>query len=204
MPKKYEDEKLREQALALRKEGLSYREIASKLGCSTYKVSQLLGAYERDRKKKIGEMTAKVKELEEKIAELEDRMNERIKSFNEKIDNMESKLYKVEHHIFEIENKDIVRKAIDLSRKVNSLEADMELVKGYLDILDIIAEQKMVSCIYYSEVLGGCSKWKWNVTPKNPFLREATKEMGSSFIYVPERFPALCAVCPFYARKTHL
>ncbi len=64
MPKQYDKEKLREEALKLRAEGLSYRQIAERLGCSTYIVSQVLSEYEKERKKKIGEMTV---ELEKRV-----------------------------------------------------------------------------------------------------------------------------------------
>jgi transcriptional regulator len=35
---RYDDDALRVRVLELRKEGLSYKEIARRLGCSTYKV----------------------------------------------------------------------------------------------------------------------------------------------------------------------
>jgi orotate phosphoribosyltransferase-like protein len=43
MPKKkYNDEELKQKALELRKQGLSYREIAKKLNCSIFKVHEVL------------------------------------------------------------------------------------------------------------------------------------------------------------------
>jgi orotate phosphoribosyltransferase-like protein len=43
MPKKkYNDQELKQKALELRKQGLSYREIAKKLNCSIFKVHEVL------------------------------------------------------------------------------------------------------------------------------------------------------------------
>ncbi len=43
MPKKkYNDEELKQKALELRKQGLSYREIAKKLNCSIFKIHEVL------------------------------------------------------------------------------------------------------------------------------------------------------------------
>jgi orotate phosphoribosyltransferase-like protein len=43
MPKKkFNDQELKQKALELRKQGLSYREIAKKLNCSIFKVHEVL------------------------------------------------------------------------------------------------------------------------------------------------------------------
>jgi transposase len=44
--KKYDDDVLRQKALEFRARGLSYREIARELGCSVFKVYQLISPYE--------------------------------------------------------------------------------------------------------------------------------------------------------------
>jgi orotate phosphoribosyltransferase-like protein len=44
--KRYDDEALRARALELRSKGLSYRGIARELGCSIFKVYQLISPYE--------------------------------------------------------------------------------------------------------------------------------------------------------------
>jgi len=47
MPRKvYDDERLRAEALELRRQGLSYREVARRLGCSVYKVYELISRCE--------------------------------------------------------------------------------------------------------------------------------------------------------------
>jgi orotate phosphoribosyltransferase-like protein len=47
--RRYDDEALRARALELRAKGLSYREIARELGCSVFKVHQLISPYESPR-----------------------------------------------------------------------------------------------------------------------------------------------------------
>ena len=74
MPRrKYDDEVLRQRALELRSKGLSYREIARDLGCSVFKVYQLISPYEspRSRIKQIHELTGKIDELSRKLRDLE-------------------------------------------------------------------------------------------------------------------------------------
>ena len=193
MPKKYDDEKLRQQALALRKNGLSYREIAKELGCSTYKVHEVLAEYEKNRKKKVGEMTAELAELEGKV-----------KEFEEIMDSIDSRIYKLEKHLSKIEHTDVIGDMIDISERIKSLEAKMEIVKDYLDLMYMVGEEKMVRCRYYNKAMGACSKWEWNVAPENKSLQEAIKHLGSNYLYAPKKFPILCALCPFYIPSNRL
>ena len=74
MPKRrYDDDALRQRALELRSRGLSYREIARELGCSVFKVHQLISSYEspRSRIKQVQELTTRVEELNRKLRDLE-------------------------------------------------------------------------------------------------------------------------------------
>jgi len=70
MPRRrYDDEALRARALELRAKGLSYREIARELGCSVFKVYQLISPYEspRSRIRQVHELATRVEELGGKI-----------------------------------------------------------------------------------------------------------------------------------------
>jgi predicted transcriptional regulator len=74
MPRgRYDDEALRARALELRSKGLSYREIARELGCSVFKVYQIISPYEspRSRIKQVLELATRVEELDRKLRELE-------------------------------------------------------------------------------------------------------------------------------------
>jgi orotate phosphoribosyltransferase-like protein len=73
MPRKrYDDEVLRARALKLRSRGLSYREIARELGCSVFKVHQLIAQYEspRSRIREVQELATRVEELSGKLRDL--------------------------------------------------------------------------------------------------------------------------------------
>jgi predicted transcriptional regulator len=74
MPRrKYDDDALRQRALELRARGLSYREIARELGCSVFKVHQLISPYEspRSRIRQVYELATRVEELSRKLRDLE-------------------------------------------------------------------------------------------------------------------------------------
>ena len=68
-----DDEALRQKVLELRAKGLSYRDIARELGCSVFKVHQLISPYEspRSRVKQIHELATRVEELSRKLRDLE-------------------------------------------------------------------------------------------------------------------------------------
>jgi predicted transcriptional regulator len=71
--RKYDDEVLRARALELRSKGLSCREIARELGCSVFKVHQLISPYEspRSRIREVQELATRVEELSSKLRDLE-------------------------------------------------------------------------------------------------------------------------------------
>jgi transposase-like protein len=71
--RRYDDEALRARALELRAKGLSYREIARELGCSVFKVHQLISPYEspRSRIRQVVELAGRVEELSRRLRDLE-------------------------------------------------------------------------------------------------------------------------------------
>jgi predicted transcriptional regulator len=83
--RRYNDEALRARALELRSKGLSYREIARELGCSVFKVHQLISPYESPRSRirqvlelarMVDELGRRVDELNAKLGELERRLSQ--------------------------------------------------------------------------------------------------------------------------------
>jgi len=73
---RYDDDALRVRALELRKEGLSYREIARRLGSSTYKVWELLSPENtQSRTKRIEELARRLDELSTRIREIEEKIS---------------------------------------------------------------------------------------------------------------------------------
>lgn len=85
MPRKrYDDEELRRRALELRRRGYSYREIARELGCSLYKVWEVLSPVEspRSRLRQAAELAARVEELSGRLQDVSgelDRVEERLR-----------------------------------------------------------------------------------------------------------------------------
>jgi predicted transcriptional regulator len=74
MPRRrYDDEVLGARAFELRSKGLSYREIARELGCSVFKVYQLISPYEspRSRVRHVQELATRVEELSRRLRDLE-------------------------------------------------------------------------------------------------------------------------------------
>jgi len=84
MPKKkYNDDRLRDEMLTLRRQGFTYREIAVKLGCSTYKVHELISPFENPNMRlrqaaeladKLSILTGRAEALEKRLASLEERL----------------------------------------------------------------------------------------------------------------------------------
>jgi len=73
MPKKiYDDDKLRERALELRRMGYSFRQIAKELGCSVYKAYDLISRYEKPshRLKQAIELADKVEKISSEVETL--------------------------------------------------------------------------------------------------------------------------------------
>ncbi|MEM1703708.1 MAG: helix-turn-helix domain-containing protein [Zestosphaera sp.] len=77
MPRRrYDDAVLREKAVELREKGYTYKQIAEVLGCSTYKVWELLSGYSevRSRVKQFADLFDRVDRLLAQVKELEDRL----------------------------------------------------------------------------------------------------------------------------------
>jgi len=91
MPKKkYNDQELKQKALELRNQGLSYREIAKTLGCSIFKVHELLSKKRIDLEKEIEMlkinvdyiMEVELSSIKESLDKIETEINEIKKSLN--------------------------------------------------------------------------------------------------------------------------
>jgi len=83
MPRKiYEDKRLKPEALRLRRQGLSYREIAEKLSYSVYKVHELISEHESpsSRLKQAAELADKLDGLASKLNALDTQVS-KLQSF---------------------------------------------------------------------------------------------------------------------------
>jgi transposase len=81
--KKYDNDKLKAEMVELRRRGCSYRQIAQKLGCSTFKVYELLSPWESpsarlrqtaDLADRLDKLEARAKILEEHVTTLERKL----------------------------------------------------------------------------------------------------------------------------------
>ncbi|MFP3191276.1 MAG: hypothetical protein RXR31_08125 [Thermoproteota archaeon] len=86
MPKKkYNDEELKQKALELRNQGLSYREIANKLNCSIFKVHELLSKKRIDLEKEIEMLKIEVGYI----------MEVELPSINERLDKIKTEIVEI-------------------------------------------------------------------------------------------------------------
>jgi predicted transcriptional regulator len=186
MPKKrYDDEVLRSRALELRGRGLSYREIAKELGCSVYKVHELLSPVEspQSRIKQVVELSKKVEELGRAIADFEARFNE-----------LKSMLSEVRPSL------ELIKDLSEIKKRLSSLEEVLRIVEGFARVR---VEHEDLRCrwvdegrgvcvlIYCDEGESGCEK---------VVERVDGEEMVFYFPNV-RRHPLICTVCPFYKPK---
>jgi orotate phosphoribosyltransferase-like protein len=90
MPKKkYDDQELKQKALELRKQGLSYREIAKKLNCSIFKVHEVLSKKRIDLENEILKIKYSVDFIMEN--EIPD-LRKRIEKIESELDSLKRKI----------------------------------------------------------------------------------------------------------------
>ena len=209
MPKKrYDDSDLKEKAMALRHKGYSYREIAKELGCSLFKVSQLISDVEQpqSRLKKLAEIDGRIKDLNSNlnvvsswVADINRRMPDvqHVEKLIERVSKIEEYVKKEEEAI-----KDrgsyyrTVQDFKDLSKQVKDLNKDVKL------IWDLAALNKSgeYQCLNFGED-GYCKVIRYRENYKELDLRPK-ESMGITF-YHPnvQRHTLICQGCPEYKRE---
>ncbi len=172
MPRKvYDDEALRARAIELRKRGLSYRQIAGELGCSVYKVHELIsGESPRERAEKVRELSARFDEISSKISEFSSRVSkleEAVKGLEKTIDSILGGLIRI--------------------------QIDLDLIRDN-------AVWKRDNCRHYLED-GYCNNWYWNKEVKGWKMREDTVKGKTVYRLSVRDHPMHCAACPYYAER---
>jgi len=172
--KRYNDGVLRAKALELRREGLSYREIARRLGCSVYKVWELLSPHEniRSRIKQVAELAQKLDELSRRVSEVEGKIS--------RIEGLES----LAELVSRIEELERVVGRIDRDFGIASLSALYKVfdnpcrwIEGeYCSLMYLEKEEVEEGWVVKEDVVGGRVVYRLNV----------------------EEHPWLCLGCPFY------
>ena len=157
MPRKiYDDEKLKSEALRLRRQGLSYREIAEKLGCSVYKVYDLISEHESpsSRLKQAAELADKLDGLTSKLNALDMQVS--------KLQSSLSNVKMLEDLAGEFSK---LRKEVEsLNRRFKELEDSIEELADSVDWIQRSAQRRLREDHNGCKWLDGdgyCTLWYW-------------------------------------------
>jgi predicted transcriptional regulator len=189
MPRKrYDDETLRSKALELRGRGLSYREIAKELGCSVYKVHELLSPVEspKSRIKQVIELSKKVEELSRGVADFEAKFNE-----------LKSVLSEVRPSL------EIIKEVSEVKKRLSSLEEELRIVEG---LAKVRVEDEEMRCGWFDEERGLC-EINISDSPKPGYVKVIDRMEGEEMICYHlnvKKHPLACIACPFYTPKDEL
>lgn len=182
MPKKvYDDAKLKAEALELRKQGLSYREIAKRLGCSVYKVHELISEYESPRSR-----LRQAAELAEKLEEIASR----VEALSAKVSRLEASLSNVKPL------EDITEKLSKLWEKVDwPFDRYSEIWNMSLSR----AEYYMERCRYFDGTY--CNRWYWKSRPSDLIekYKLKAKEVGGKWYL--QATPEFCLGCKGFKER---
>jgi len=203
MPRKiYDDEKLRPEALKLRRQGLSYREIARRLGCSVYKVHELISDYESpsSRLKQAMELADRLDALASKLSELEAQAS--------KLQSSLSSLKALEDLAGEASK---LRKEVKgLNRRLGELEESVEgIANSVADLEESVAwirrsaERRLREdhngCRWLNKD-GYCTLWYWHRDERVRGWDMRQDVVGGKEVYLlnAKKHPLICAACPSY------
>lgn len=172
--KRYNDGVLRAKALELRREGLSYREIARRLGCSVYKVWELLSPHEnvQSRIKQVAELAQKLDELSRSVGEIEEKIS-RVRGL-EDLAELASRIEELEKLVERINREHIIAQ---LSALYKVFDNPCRWIKGeYCTLRRLEKEEVDEGWVVKEDVVGGRVVYRLNVVDH----------------------PWLCLGCPFY------
>jgi predicted transcriptional regulator len=175
--KRYNDGVLRAKALELRREGLSYREIARRLGCSVYKVWELISPHEntRSRIKQVAELAQKLDELSRSVGEIEEKIS-RVRGL-EDLAELASRIEELEKLVERINREHIIAQ---LSALYKVFDNPCRWIKGeYCTLRHLEKEEVDEGWVVKEDVIGGRVVYRLNVV----------------------EHPWLCLGCPFYEPK---
>jgi len=188
MPRKiYDDEKLREEALKLRRQGLSYREIAEKLGCSVYKVYyDLIPDHESpsSRLKQAAGLADKLDGLASKLNALETQVS--------KLQSSLSNVKKLE---------DIAGEVSKLRKEVESLNQRFKVLEDSIGWIRRSAQRRLmeghIGCKWLDRD-GYCTRWHWHEKVEDWSMRPDTVEGRTVYRLNAKKHPLICTACPVY------
>jgi predicted transcriptional regulator len=186
MPRKrYDDEALRARALELRSKGLSYREIARELGCSVFKVYQLISPYEspRSRIRQVHELARMVDELSKRVGELNTKLGE------------------LEHRLSQLKPLEDMSKIVhDLRGDVDSLSTCILELEDAMNWIHRSVFKRLwgpSECMYIDRD-GYCTMWYWESKIKGWDMKEGVSEGRKVYYLNVRKHPLICTACPTY------
>jgi transposase len=145
--KKYNDEELKQKAIDLRTKGYSYRAIAKTLGCSVYKIHDLIAPFENlnSRLRQVAELARKVDAMSDKVSRLES-----VLMLMKPLEDVNRNVLTVKQELGRI------------SKEIVSLKDDMRLIKEGVD-LRFLEENQCVNMDVLDIVNFGKGIIQWRV-----------------------------------------
>ena len=210
--KKYDDEELRKRALELRKRGYSYREIAKELGCSVYKVHEVLAPIEnpRSRLRQVVELATRVDELKAKVDELASRVNELSKKLSDieaklsrygRLDDLVNGFEKLKEEVAAVRRElaakysVVSEKLVDLDSEISRLVNDIELIRASASM-----RTHLHPCSYM-DAEGYCTALYWPKRAEGWDMKRELYEGRSIYRLNVKKHPLICCACPLYTPR---
>jgi transposase-like protein len=177
--KKYNDEELKQKAIDLRTKGYSYRAIAKTLGCSVYKIHDVIAPYENlnSRLRQAAELARKVEAMSDKVSRLES-----VIGLMKPLDELNKDVLMVKQELGRI------------SKEIASIKNDMRLIKEGVD-LRFLEENQCVNM----DSAGYCKLWQWYHTVEGWDMMQEKDENGKVHYHLNVMKHRLhCVACPAY------
>jgi chromosome segregation ATPase len=209
MPKKrYADDELKQKALNLRREGYSYREIAEKLGCSVYKVHELISSYENpsSRLKQAVELADKLDELSSKVKSLESTISylKPLADLSKDIEELKKEVGELKNKITNIDNELRAFDAnVDFRLKIRDQRLD-NLTKN-MDLILTSAKRRVRDDKYkckYIDKDGYCTYWYWNNKIDGWNMMQYIENCKTVYRINVKEHPLICTACPTYEPRS--
>jgi len=187
MPRKiYDDEKLKSEALRLRRQGLSYREIAEKLGCSVYKVYDLISEHESP--------SSRLKQAAE-LADKLDGLTSKLNALDMQVSKLQSSLSNVKML------EDLTGEVSKLRREVENLNRRFKELEDSIDWIRRSAERRLRDDYNGCKWLDGsgyCTCWYWYEKVRDCDMRPDIVEGRTVYRLNVKKHPLICTACSAY------
>lgn len=194
MPRRRYGDGVREEALRLRGEGYSYREISRIIGCSVYK------AYELVNGRRIDELYSRIEDLCRRIVDIEEEMR--------KLEAREAK-GGVESGMKEIKDRlnDVARRINEIESRSRGMEGEVSRLRGELnDVRDDVNMIRIASTLRsgcrWIDGDGYCRAWRWIERIEGIDMRVESINGKTIYRINVGKYPLLCIACPAYSSPT--